>query len=40
VFAAFATEADAQAVAARVPDHWDSFVARGVNRSPLLTAME
>ena len=40
VFAAFATEADARAVAARVPEHWDSFVARGVNRSPLLTAME
>lgn len=40
VFAAFASEPDAQAVAARVPDHWDSYVARGVNRSPLLTAME
>jgi len=40
VFAAFATEADARSAAARVPDHWDSFVARGVNRSPLLTAME
>ncbi|HUT41654.1 MAG TPA: 4-(cytidine 5'-diphospho)-2-C-methyl-D-erythritol kinase [Gammaproteobacteria bacterium] len=40
VFAAFATEADARAVAVRVPEHWHSFVARGVNRSPLLTAME
>lgn len=40
VFAAFATEADAQAVATHVPRHWDSFVARGVNRSPLLVAME
>jgi len=39
VFAAFATEAEAQAVAARVPGQWDSFVARGINRSPLLTAM-
>jgi len=40
VFAAFATEADAQAVAVCVPDHWERFVARGINRSPLLAAME
>ena len=40
VFAAFATVADAQAVAVQVPAHWSGFVARGINRSPLLTAME
>jgi 4-diphosphocytidyl-2-C-methyl-D-erythritol kinase len=39
VFAAFATEAGARAVAAQVPDDWEAFVARGVNRSPLLTSM-
>jgi 4-diphosphocytidyl-2-C-methyl-D-erythritol kinase len=35
VYAAFANPADAERVAARVPDAWRSFVARGVNRSPL-----
>jgi 4-diphosphocytidyl-2-C-methyl-D-erythritol kinase len=35
VYAAFARSADAERVAARVPDVWRSFVARGVNRSPL-----
>jgi len=40
VFAAFEAEADAQAVAAQVPANWSGFVARGINRSPLLTAME
>ena len=35
VYAAFARPADAERVAARVPDVWRSFVARGVNRSPL-----
>jgi 4-diphosphocytidyl-2-C-methyl-D-erythritol kinase len=35
VYAAFARPADAERVAARVPDAWRSFVARGVNRSPL-----
>ena len=35
VFAAFATAAEAERVAARVPDDWKSFVARGLNRSPL-----
>ena len=40
VFAAFDSEADAQRVADRVPDDWESFVARGVNRSPLLSALE
>ncbi len=40
VFAAFDTQADAEAVAARIPDPWTGFVARGINRSPLLSAME
>jgi len=40
VFAVFETEADAQAVAVQVPGNWSGFVARGINRSPLLTAME
>jgi 4-diphosphocytidyl-2-C-methyl-D-erythritol kinase len=35
VFAEFASAAEAERVAARVPDHWRSFVARGLNRSPL-----
>jgi 4-diphosphocytidyl-2-C-methyl-D-erythritol kinase len=35
VFAAFDDAAHAERVAARVPDVWRSFVARGVNRSPL-----
>ena len=40
VFAAFETQADAQAVAAQLPADWSGFVTRGINRSPLLTAME
>jgi len=40
VFAAFATAAEAEAVAARIPASWSGFVARGVNRSPLQIAME
>lgn len=40
VFAAFDSEAGARAVAVRVPAQWSSFVARGVNRSPLLSALE
>ena len=40
VFAAFESEADAEAVAAQVPANWSGLVARGINRSPLLTAME
>jgi len=39
VFAAFASEADATVVAGRVPDDWSSFVARGVNQSPLRAAL-
>jgi 4-diphosphocytidyl-2-C-methyl-D-erythritol kinase len=40
VFAAFDSQADAQAVAAQLPSSWSGLVARGTNRSPLLTAME
>jgi 4-diphosphocytidyl-2-C-methyl-D-erythritol kinase len=36
VFAKFARAVDAERVAARVPDEWRAFVARGLDRSPLL----
>lgn len=39
VFKAFDSAAAAERVAARVPDEWRSFVARGVNRSPLEAAL-
>ena len=41
VFAAFATRADAEALAAKLPDDksWKAIVARGRNRSPLLEAV-
>ena len=39
IFAAFAKAADAERVAAQVPDEWTSYVARGVNRSPLADAL-
>lgn len=35
VFAAFESAAAAERVAARVPDEWRGYVARGLNRSPL-----
>ena len=35
IFASFERVEDAERIAARVPDRWSSFVARGVNRSPL-----
>lgn len=35
IFASFDSAADAERIAARVPERWRSFVARGVNRSPL-----
>jgi len=35
VFAGFERAADAQRVASLVPQQWSSFVARGLNRSPL-----
>lgn len=40
VFAAFDSDVDARLVADQLPDGWESFIARGVNRSPLLSAME
>lgn len=40
VFAAFASEQDAQAVCAQVPAPWRAFVARGVDVSPLRLALE
>jgi 4-diphosphocytidyl-2-C-methyl-D-erythritol kinase len=36
VFAAFGRAIEAERVAARVPERWTSYVARGVNTSPLL----
>ncbi len=39
VFASFVSAAEAERVAARVPDEWTSFVARGVNESPLAAAL-
>jgi 4-diphosphocytidyl-2-C-methyl-D-erythritol kinase len=39
IFASFARAADAERIAAQVPDEWTSFVARGVNRSPLEGAL-
>ncbi|MEJ1966041.1 MAG: 4-(cytidine 5'-diphospho)-2-C-methyl-D-erythritol kinase [Gammaproteobacteria bacterium] len=36
VFADFERAADAERVAARVPDRWTSFVARGLNTSPAM----
>ncbi|MEZ5473607.1 MAG: 4-(cytidine 5'-diphospho)-2-C-methyl-D-erythritol kinase [Steroidobacteraceae bacterium] len=35
IFASFATAAEAERVAARVPDEWTGFVAQGLVRSPL-----
>jgi 4-diphosphocytidyl-2-C-methyl-D-erythritol kinase len=39
IFAGFADAAAAERVAARVPDEWRAYVARGVNRSPLDEAL-
>jgi len=36
IFAAFGSAAEAERVAARVPDRWRAFVARGLNVSPVL----
>ena len=36
VFAKFARSEDAERIAARVPDQWRAFVARGLDESPLL----
>lgn len=40
VFAAFEQRSEALAVQARLPEGWQSFVARGLNRSPLLQRLE
>jgi len=40
VFAKFARAADAERVAARVPDKWRAYVARGLARSPVLDELE
>jgi 4-diphosphocytidyl-2-C-methyl-D-erythritol kinase len=40
IFASFEREVDAERIAARVPDRWNSFVARAVNRSPLHARLE
>lgn len=40
VFAKFARVEDAERVAARVPDAWRAYVARGLDRSPLLEELE
>ena len=40
VFASFERAVDAERVAARVPEEWTSYVARGVQRSPLLAALD
>lgn len=39
IFAAFNSEAEAMAVLAHKPEHLEGFVAKGVNRSPLHTAL-
>lgn len=40
VFAKFSRAADAERVAARVPDQWRAFVAQGLVRSPLLDELD
>lgn len=40
VFATFSDRALAEQVQAEMPDNWQSFVAKGVNRSPLLDKLE
>ena len=40
VFASFERAEDAERVAARVPDRWSSFVARGLDRSPLQAMLD
>lgn len=35
VFAAFSSESEAQAVRLKMPDEWASFIAKGLNESPL-----
>jgi 4-diphosphocytidyl-2-C-methyl-D-erythritol kinase len=40
VFAKFARVEDAERIAARVPDAWRAFVARGLDQSPLLAELD
>lgn len=40
VFAAFDDKAQAEALKSQMPDGWQGFIARGVNRSPLLKVAE
>ena len=40
IFAACASASDAERIAARVPDRWTSFVARGLNTSPVSAKLE
>jgi 4-diphosphocytidyl-2-C-methyl-D-erythritol kinase len=40
IFASFEREQDARRVARQVPDRWNSFVARGLDRSPLHEQLE
>lgn len=40
IFASFERAADAERIAARVPDAWRSFVARGLDRSPVHAALD
>jgi 4-diphosphocytidyl-2-C-methyl-D-erythritol kinase len=40
IFAKFSRAADAERVAARVPDQWRAFVAQGLIRSPLLEELD
>lgn len=39
IFAGFDNEAAAQAVIQSLPDHWQGFVTRGINKSPLYNAL-
>jgi 4-diphosphocytidyl-2-C-methyl-D-erythritol kinase len=40
IFASFASAIEAERVAARVPDRWRAFVARGLNASPVQALLE
>jgi 4-diphosphocytidyl-2-C-methyl-D-erythritol kinase len=40
IFAGFDRAIDAERIAAQVPDRWRSFVARGLDRSPLHRLLE
>ena len=40
VFARFDNEADARSAEGQLPEHWRGFVARGIDESPVLAALE